>query len=43
MDNTYQEVEDKYDAEPAFALPPLTGTASIASVDEPHTDELVAT
>jgi CHAD domain-containing protein len=40
---TYREVEDKYDVEAAFVLPSLAATAGVASVDEAHVDELVAT
>ncbi len=39
---TVTEVEDKYEVEPDFVLPPLAGTGVIASVDDPRTDELVA-
>src|ERR1700742_4607414 len=40
--DTYLEVEDKYDVGEGFVLPPLAGAGDIASVDDPHTDELVA-
>ncbi len=39
---TFNEVEDKYDVGPGFAVPPLAGAGVIAAVDAPRVDELIA-
>jgi CHAD domain-containing protein len=39
---TFSEVENKYDVGPDFLVPDPSGVGEIASVDEPHTDDLVA-